>query len=74
MEKRIKTTGITVQAAAEILGLSPATLRNWDRKGKLKAKRDSRNNYRYYDIRELEKFAEKEGLKKEIRQKVKFIH
>lgn len=39
------------------------TLRNWDKTGKLKARRN-KNGYRVYNISELEKFAEKEGLKR----------
>mgnify|MGYP002356479258 CR=1 FL=1 len=56
--------GITVSAASEILGVSPATLRNWDRSGKLRAERDSDNGYRYYTVGDLERFADLHGLPK----------
>ncbi|HUW10358.1 MAG TPA: MerR family DNA-binding transcriptional regulator, partial [Anaerolineae bacterium] len=34
---------ITIRQAADIIGVSPATLRNWDRGGKLKAVRNPAN-------------------------------
>lgn len=46
---------VTVTEAAEILGVSPSTLRNWDRAGKLKAKRHPFNGYRLYERRQLER-------------------
>ena len=55
--------GVTIQTAAEILGVSVGTLRSWDRSGKLKAKR-GRNRYRIYRIAELERFAKKRGTKR----------
>lgn len=44
---------ITVAEAASYLGISKATLRNWDREGKLKAHRHPLNGYRVYDLEEL---------------------
>ena len=44
---------LTVAAAAELVGVSPSTLRNWDRQGKLRPKRHPINGYRLYDRREL---------------------
>jgi CheY-like chemotaxis protein len=38
----------TVGQAAQFLGVSPATLRNWDRNGKLKPRRHPQNGYRIY--------------------------
>ena len=38
----------TVSEAAEFLGVSSATLRNWDRAGKLKPRRHPQNGYRIY--------------------------
>ena len=54
---------VTIKSASEILGVSVETLRNWDKSGRLKAKRD-KNGYRIYNISDLEKFANKEGLKR----------
>ncbi len=45
---------ITIKQAASILGVSPLTLRNWDKNGKLKAHRHPMNNYRVYKIDDLE--------------------
>ena len=65
--------GITIKAAAEILGLSIATLRNWDKKGCLRAKRDKGNKYRLYNIGDLERFAEKNNLRRCSNSRVKFV-
>jgi MerR family transcriptional regulator, copper efflux regulator len=45
---------LTVKTAAEFLGVSPSTLRNWDRAGKLKPHRHPMNRYRLYRRAELE--------------------
>jgi len=45
---------LTVNDAATLLGVSKATLRNWDRAGKLKARRHPLNRYRLYSRGELE--------------------
>jgi predicted site-specific integrase-resolvase len=39
---------VRVGEAASILGVSAKTLRNWDRTGKLKARRHPINRYRVY--------------------------
>jgi site-specific DNA-methyltransferase (adenine-specific) len=39
---------LTVGEAASTLEVTPATLRNWDRSGKLKAHRHPINQYRLY--------------------------
>jgi len=59
----MKKGHVTIKSASEILGVSVETLRNWDKKGKLKAKRD-KNGYRIYRISELEKFAHKNKLRR----------
>ncbi len=46
---------LTVGEAAAFLGVSPTTLRNWDRSGKLKAHRHPFNGYRLYQRRDLER-------------------
>lgn len=43
----------TLAEAASYLGVSKATLRNWDRAGKLRAVRDPMNQYRVYAIADL---------------------
>jgi len=57
------TGGVTIQTAAEILGVSVGTLRGWDRSGKLRARR-SKNRYRIYRVAELERFAKKHRTKR----------
>ncbi|MGH9344884.1 MAG: MerR family DNA-binding transcriptional regulator [Terriglobia bacterium] len=44
-----------MRAAASFLGVSPSTLRNWDRVGKLKAIRHPINQYRLYSKVELQR-------------------
>lgn len=46
---------ITIQKAAEILGVTPLTLRNWDNNGKFPASRHPINNYRVYKLSDIEK-------------------
>ena len=50
----MKKKGITITLAADILGVSPSTLRLWTKKGKVKAQQ-ARNGYRYYQIKDLVK-------------------
>ncbi len=65
---------ITIKQAAKILGVSPLTLRNWDKNGKLKAHRHPMNNYRVYKIDDLEKVIQEietnAGLRKSTRSEI----
>ena len=58
MDRRSSTRSFseyrTVGEAARFLGVSPATLRNWDRTGKLKPRRHPQNGYRIYLHEDLE--------------------
>lgn len=45
---------VTIKQASELLGVSPSTLRNWDRSGKVKAWRHPLNGYRLYRRQQLE--------------------
>lgn len=45
---------LTVSEAAGKLGVSPGTLRNWDRVGKLKSIRHPLNGYRLYRQADLD--------------------
>jgi len=69
------TLYITIKQASKILGVSPLTLRNWDKNGKLKALRHPMNNYRVYKIEDLEKVIHEietnAGLRKSTREQVK---
>lgn len=49
---------LTIKEAAEFLGISPLTLRNWDKNGKFLAGRHPVNNYRLYKIEHLEALAQ----------------
>lgn len=49
---------VTIKQAAEILGVTPLTLRNWDRSGKFPARRHPMNNYRVYEVGDLRKVFE----------------
>lgn len=53
----MKKKGITITLAADILGVSPSTLRLWTKQGKVKAEQ-ARNGYRYYQIKDLVKIKE----------------
>lgn len=50
----MKEIYFSIKEAAEILGVTPLTLRNWDRSGKFKAQRHPMNNYRVYKLSALE--------------------
>lgn len=49
----------TVGAAASYLGVSASTLRNWDRAGKLTARRHPINGYRLYNRADLDRLLAK---------------
>lgn len=46
----------TIKQAAEILGVTPLTLRNWDKKRLLVAYRNPANNYRLYRYADVADF------------------
>jgi len=50
---------MNIKEAAEILGVSKLTLRNWDKAGKLHALRHPISNYRVYKTEDLKKLLEK---------------
>lgn len=55
---------LQIAEAARLLGVSASTLRNWDRSGKLKARRHPLNGYRVYsrtDLRAIQIGAEGRG-------------
>ena len=55
MERRY----ITIKEAAKIVGVTPLTLRNWDKKGVLTSYRNPVNNYRVYRMDQIELFLRK---------------
>ncbi len=66
---------ITIKQASSILDVSPLTLRNWDKNGKLKALRHPMNNYRVYKIEDLEKVIQEietnSGLRKSTKKEIR---
>ncbi|MGI8420361.1 MAG: helix-turn-helix domain-containing protein [Candidatus Levyibacteriota bacterium] len=50
---------IRIKEAAELLGVNPATLRKWDKEGKLPAIKISKRGDRRYRIEDIEKFLKK---------------
>lgn len=51
----MKEVYFSIKEAADILGVSPLTLRNWDKSGKFPAHRHPMNNYRVYKLSALER-------------------
>lgn len=65
---------LRIKEAAEYLGVSPNTLRNWGRSGKLAERRHPINDYRLYAKKELDallKEAESPANVKLMRRKPK---
>ena len=48
---------LTIKDAAELLGVTPLTLRNWDKNGKLGARRHPMSNYRIYLRQDIERLV-----------------
>ena len=60
---------LTVKQVAKLLGVTPLTIRNWDKRGRLQAYRNPINNYRVYKIEDVENLLkdieDTKGVKKE---------
>ena len=63
---------LKIKQAADFLGVSELTLRNWDKKEKLSPHRHPINGYRLYRISDLELFMERIGKNRPKKLKVKF--
>ncbi|MEK7541381.1 MAG: MerR family DNA-binding transcriptional regulator [Patescibacteria group bacterium] len=50
---------ISIKQAAAIVGVTPLTLRNWDKRGILTSYRNPVNNYRVYRMDQIELFLRK---------------
>ena len=61
----------TIKQAAKILEVTPLTLRNWDKNGRLRAYRHPVNNYRVYKPQQLELFLRKMEISRERKNKRK---
>lgn len=60
---------LTVKEAAEFLGVSPNTIRNWGREAKIPEHRHPINNYRLYRRQDLESLLKQ--LQKPTNRKTK---
>lgn len=49
---------ITIKEAADLLSVTPQTLRAWEKKGELVPYRNPVNNYRVYKISQIEEFID----------------
>ena len=60
-EKKIQSNKkyLTIKEAAELIGVTPLTLRNWDNSKKLIAHRNHLNNYRIYKENDIKIFLRK---------------
>ena len=67
----MKEIYFSIKEAADILGVSPLTLRNWDKSGKFPAQRHPMNNYRVYKLSALEHIIQdiEEGTNKSNAEK-----
>lgn len=67
---------ITIQEASKILGVTPKTLRIWEKDGKIKSYK-TEGGHRRYNLQDLESFNEENPLndseKIAIKQKIKKI-
>jgi len=62
---------LTISEAAEILNVSPETLRRWDRGGKFNSSRHPINNYRVYSQEQVDNFVEELQLEISYRTRSK---
>lgn len=62
---------LTVNKVATILGVTPLTVRNWDRKGHLVAYRNPVNNYRLYKAEDVELLLAKIENRQPLARKIK---
>ena len=67
----MKEIYFSIKEASGILGVSPLTLRNWDKSGKFLAQRHPMNNYRVYKLSALEHIIQdiEEGTNKSNAEK-----
>ena len=49
---------ITISKATKMFGVTPQTMRNWDRNGKLKPIKRSTNGFRYYNLLDVKNLIE----------------
>lgn len=60
---------LTVKQVARLLGVTPLTIRNWDKRSRLQAYRNPINNYRIYKIEDVENLLKDiEGTKGMVKE------
>jgi DNA-binding transcriptional MerR regulator len=62
---------LSIKQASAVIGVTPLTLRNWDKAGKLKAYRNPINNYRYYRVDQIEAFLREMESSRDRSRKLK---
>lgn len=63
---------LTISEAAEILNVSPETLRRWDKSGKFSSSRHPINNYRVYPLEQVDNLVEELQLELSYRTPTKY--
>lgn len=58
---------LAVKEVAKLLGVTPLTVRNWDKNGKLTAYRHPMNNYRQYRVEQVEDLIKELELSKVVK-------
>lgn len=64
---------LTVNEVAKIFGVTPLTVRNWDKNGKMPAYRNPINNYRVYKSEDVQVLLRKIGISKSESEKSRKI-
>jgi len=55
---------LNVREVARLLNVTPLTVRNWDKKDKLRAHRHPMNNYRLYRVEDVEELLKELDISK----------
>ena len=64
---------LTVSEVAKLMGVTPLTVRNWDKKSKLTAHRNPMNNYRMYKIEDIENLIQEINRKEDAAHSSPFM-
>jgi DNA-binding transcriptional MerR regulator len=62
---------LTIKETAIVMGVTPQTLRNWEKKGILVPERNPTNSYRLYRVGDIEHFIEKSRNEKLEKHKMR---
>ncbi len=64
---------LRISEAAEYLGVSPGTLRNWEQQGKIRAHRVPQNGYRLFRLPDLKAVLREVGRSPLKRERAKLV-